>query len=208
MITTLAPPGHRLAGAALLLGGVVTSCALVAADLIGEQRIDSVRVAVSVVEVVGGLLVLLGMPVLLHGVTGRARALMIAGYVPIFAVIVLVQVFLSLTFALVVPWIAGHGVDVNQPPAALGAVLFVSQPVAVLGFALLALGILGSGVHPRWTGWVLVASTVLSAAALAGLPDVVDLLATVGLFGVFAVIGGRGLGPVGTDHRELELEPA
>jgi hypothetical protein len=206
MSTTAAP--SRLPGAALLLGGVLTGCALIAGDLIGEQRIDTVRVAVSVVEVVGGLLVLLGMPVLLRGTAGPGRPFLVAGYVLVFTVVALVQVFLSLTFALVVPWVAGHGVDVSQPPPALGAVLFVSQPLAVLGIALLAAGMLRSTVHPRWNGWALVGSAVLSAAALAGLPDVADLVATVVLFAVFAVSGARELGAVGNDEPDRELRPA
>ncbi len=61
---------------------------------------------------------------------------------------------------------------------------------------------------PPGAGWVLVASTVLSAAALAGLRDVADLVSTVCLPAVFAVIGGRELGPIEGTAGELEFRSA
>lgn len=186
----LTTPALRPAAGALLAGALATLVSVVGEPLAGEGT--PTGTALGLVGVAGGFAVLLGMPVLLAGVR-RGRGLVLTGYVLLAATIVLAQEFLGLTFGLVVPWIAAHGIDTSQPPAALGLLFVVTGPLTTLGIALLAAGFWRSQAHPRWAAAALAVAAVLSAAALAGLPDVVDAASTAVVFGVLAATGARAL---------------
>jgi hypothetical protein len=140
------------------------------------------------IEAVTSVLVLLGMPAMLACQGQRATGFGLAGYVGIFTNVAFSNLFLSLTFAIMLPWAANQGVNIDgPPPPALGAALFVNALVQIVCTGLLAAWVLRSGEYSRWSGWLLLASTalaILSAVPLAGIARyaaVITLYAALGL---------------------------
>lgn len=179
----------RLGGATLLVGSVATICAAVLGAVAGDvAATGALTVTAALIEAVAGILVLLGLPAMLAGQGDRARRLTLPGYVGIFAVVAFFHVFLSLVIVTFVPWARAGGLDVTEPPPAIGASLFVGGLVIVICTALLGAGVLRAGVYSRWVGWLLVASAVVSLASVA-LPEIVRVAGVVAAFTALGLVG-------------------
>lgn len=183
--------GMRLGGATLLVGSValvfVMSVALVIPD---PQHGGVVALTALTIEAIASVLVLLGMPAMLAGQGHRVPRLALAGYVGIFTNVAFVNLFLSLTFAAVLPWAADQGVNIDgPPPPAIGAALFVGVLVQIVCTGLLAAWVLRSGGYSRWSGWLLLASTALAILSAVPLAQIARYAAAITLFAAFALIG-------------------
>lgn len=100
------------------------------------------------------------------------------------------NLFLSLTFATVLPWAADQGVDTDgPPPPAIGAALFVGVVVQVVCTGLLAAAVLRAGAYSRWTGWLLSASTALAILSAVLPAELARSAAAITLFAAFGLIG-------------------
>lgn len=183
--------GMRLGGATLLVGSVALIFVMLVALVIPDpQHGGVVALTALTIEAIASVLVLLGMPAMLAGQGHRAPRLALAGYVGIFTNVAFFNLFLSLTFATVLPWAADQGVDIDgPPPPAIGAALFVGVLVQIVCTGLLAAWVLRSGVYSRWSGWLLLAGTALAILSAVPLAEIARSAAAITLFAAFGLIG-------------------
>jgi hypothetical protein len=197
----------RLGGATLLVGSVALILVMLVALVVSDPLHGGVVALTALtIEAVASVLVLLGMPAILAGQGHRVTRLGLAGYVGVFANVAFVNLFLSLTFAIVLPWAADQGMNVDgPPPPAIGAALFVSVLVQIVCTGLLAASVLRSREYSRWSGWLLLGSTalaILSAVPVAGIARyaaAITLYAALGLIGLQLAAGTVGEAPADED---------
>jgi hypothetical protein len=181
----------RLGGAALLVGSVALIFVMLVALVISDpQHGGVVAVTALTIEAIASVLVLLGMPAMLAGQRQPVTRLGLAGYVGIFTNVAFSNLFLSLTFAIVLPWAADHGVNIDgPPPPALGAALFLGVLVQIVCTGLLAAWVLRSAGYWRWSGWLLLASTALAILSAVPSAGIARYAAAITLYAAFGLIG-------------------
>jgi hypothetical protein len=100
----------RLGGATLLVGCVALIFVMLVALVVSDPLHGGVVALTALtIEAVASVLVLLGMPAILASQGNRATRLGLAGYVGVFTNVAFGNLFLSLTFAIVLPWAADQG---------------------------------------------------------------------------------------------------
>lgn len=191
---------YRLSGAALLLGAALSIANLVIqgwflagtdmATILGQLDFASNELAV-----VGGILVLLGLPGMYARQAERAGILGLLGFVLVWYVTLAQSVMLSFGNLTVMSGMAAHLLPqkleiIMTPPPVWGPFFMLSMVGQVLGVLLLAIAILRAGVFPRWTGWALVATLVLGVASFA--PFVPEAVSN--LVGIVAHVAVGGIG--------------
>jgi hypothetical protein len=162
----------RISGLALLVGAIAFAVHIVARSLItaGADPASFAKqplwMPISALGAVGSLLVLLGLPAIVARMAGQTGLLGLVGVVLIVLAWVFFGVFLSLYSMLVAPWLADEApalVGASAPIPAAFVVAFVAGLVADLaGTVLLAIPFLRRRVRPRWIGYLLPASAVLT----------------------------------------------
>lgn len=191
---------YRLSGIALLLGAalsvanlVIQGVALGASDL--ATMLSSLDFTSNVLGIVGGGLVLLGLPGMYARQAHRAGIIGLLGFLCVWYVTLVQSVLLSFGNLTVMSDMAA-GIVPQQaailmtPPPVWGPFFMLSMVCEVVGILLLAIAILRVGVFPRWIGWTFVATLVVGVVSLApGVPEAVSTL--VGILAYLA-IGGVG----------------
>nr|BFE58957.1 hypothetical protein GCM10020063_034830 [Dactylosporangium thailandense] len=193
---------RRPAGWALIAGPIVAMLGYLAANLLAPGTGEEVYryhlwPLFEGIALVGDVVVALGLPVLLT-FAGRAPRLHLAGYVGIFAALVMLNLGEGTTEAFVKPYLVAHGGLPAQEPAGFAAFEGIALLALVAGSLCLGIAILRARVLPWWIGVAVIVSCVLGALGLPGawflLPDGLFFAALFAI-GLFAVRGGpRGDG--------------
>jgi len=179
----------RLAAWTLLIGSVVASAgyaAAFAADGNGDVRFSgSSWTALYTVALLGDVLVVLGLPALVHVHGERARRLTLIGYAGVLVPLVVLNIGEGSIEAFVKPYLATHGGLLKSDLPGLAAYEAPALLVMLVGMICLAVAVFRAGVLPRWLGVLFIAVPLLGAAGLSGAVSLLpDYLLFVGLFTV------------------------
>jgi hypothetical protein len=158
----------RVSGLGLLVGAVAFVVHVVLRSLITAGLDPSsfaqqgLWVPINALGLIGAVLVLLGLPAMYAGVAAVTGRLGLAGVVLIAVAWMFFGVFLSLYAMLLLSWLAERAPALVAAAAPLPTgfvVAFIVGLVAWLaGTVLLAIPFMRGRLHPRWVGYVLLAS--------------------------------------------------
>ncbi|WP_143737029.1 hypothetical protein [Microbispora sp. GKU 823] len=187
---------RRLAGWALIVGTIVAAAGYLAANLLAPGSGEEVFryqnwPLFEGIALVGDVVIALGLPVILT-FAGRAPKLHIAGYVGVFAALVMLNVGEGTTEAFVKPYLVGHGGIPAEEPAGFAVFEGVALLALVVGSICLGIAVLRARTLPWWIGVALIVSCLLGALGLPGawflVPDLVFFAALFAI-GIVALRG-------------------
>lgn len=179
----------RLTSWALVVGSVVATAGYAsafAANGDGDQRFaGSSWVGLYTIALLGDVIVLLGLPALVHAQLGRSPVLTRIGYAGILVPLAILNVGEGTIEGFVKPYLAKHGgIPVDDLP---GLMLFEAPALLVMlvGMVCLGIAVLRARALPRWIGALFVVVPFLGAAGLQGAISLLpDYLLFVALFAV------------------------
>ena len=162
-----APPGAdgRLAGIALMAGCVLATLGFLGVSLAMRGGTDqwpanSLWQPMYGVALAGNVLIVLGLPAII-AVHGRAyRRLTLAGYLGIFAPLVILNVAETTIEAFIKPYLASRGGFPDPIPAGLNAFEGVALLLLIVGAVCLAIAIFRARIMPMWVGIAVLLSVV------------------------------------------------
>ncbi len=185
------PVNARLTAWALVVGSVVATAGYASAFALngsGDERFGgSSWVTLYTIALLGNVIVLLGLPVLVHAQRGGAPVLTRIGYVGVLVPLAVLNIGEGTVEGFVKPYLAAHG---GIPSADLPGLALYELPallVLLVGMVCLGVAVLRARALPRWVGILFLVVPFLGAAGLQGavslLPDYLLYLAlfTVGL---------------------------
>jgi hypothetical protein len=183
------PTNARLTSWALVAGSVVATAGYAsafAANGAGDQRFaGSSWVALYTVALLGNVLVILGLPALVHAQAGRAPVLTRIGYAGVMVPLVILNIGEGTVEGFVKPWFAHHGGIPAHDLPGLTAYETPSLLVLLVGMVCLGIAVFRAGVLQRWLGVVFIVVPFLGAAGLQGAISLApDYLLYIGLFTV------------------------
>ncbi len=159
---------YRASGLALLLGAVlgiignILSTALFSGND-PHQYLSSFWLFVQVLSLIGGLLLLLGVPGIAIRQAPRAGWLGLVGFVLTFIGGFLFTSF-SVVTLIILPWLAQAApkLAAGSGPPAIFVFFLVAGILFALGGILLGIAIMRAGILPRWAGLLLIIGSVLN----------------------------------------------
>jgi hypothetical protein len=184
----------RLAAWCLITGCVVATAGYLSAFLAngnGDERYSgSSWTTLYTIALFGNVLVVLGLPTLLHVQAGRSPRLSLIGYVGIFVPLVILNLGEGCLEAFVKPYLAGHGGIPTQDPSGLTAYEVPALLFVLVGMGCLAAAVFRARVLPWWVGALFIVSALV---AVAGLPGGAGLIADYALFVALFTVGVTAL---------------
>lgn len=179
----------RLAAWALLAGTVVATTGYLTAFLAngnGDARFTgSSWTPLYTIAMFGDVLVVLGLPALLHAHGERSRTLTLIGYAGVLVPLVVLNIGEGSVEAFVKPYLATHGGLPSHDLA--GLALFEAPAIVVMLVGMICLGVAVFRVRmlPRWVGVLFILTPLLGAAGLSGGVSLIpDYLLFISLFAV------------------------
>lgn len=199
MDRTLARP----AAWALLSGSVVATAGYLAAFLAngnGDARFaGSSWTALYTIALFGNVLVILGLPALLHVHGERSRRLTLIGYTGVLVPLVVLNVGEGCIEAFVKPYFATHGGLLEHDLPGLAAYEAPALLILLVGMICLGIAVFRARVLPRWVGAAFIIVPLLGVAGLSGGVSLLpDYLLFVSLFavGLHTLRSGHSVEPV------------
>jgi hypothetical protein len=199
----------RLAGWALIIGGVLSIAGFLAASTFvgssgdaGDARFSSSLWApLNAIAIAGAIITLLGLPAILvyHG--ERAQRLTLIGYVGIFVPLIMLNVGESTTEAFIKPYLLHHGGIPKNLPNGFEPFMGVALLILIVGVPCLGIAVIRARVFPRWVGALLILCIPFSVVGGA-LPGPLALLGDYLAFLALIVIGQH---VVRTESRQAHL---
>lgn len=179
----------RLTSWALVTGSALATVGYAAAFTAngnGNERFAGPTwVALYTIALLGDVLVLLGLPTLVHAQSGRAPVLTRIGYVGVFVPLAILNIGEGTVEGFVKPYLAQHG---GIPAADLPGLTAFEVPalvVLIAGMVCLGIAVLRARTLPRWVGVLFIVVPFLGAAGLQGAISLLpDYLLFLGLFTV------------------------
>jgi hypothetical protein len=158
-------------------------------------------VPINALGVIGAVLVLMGMPALYARMADSSGILGLIGVGLIALGWLFFGLFLSFYSMVVLPWLANNAPlladGLNQHPPML--VAFIAALLAeVVGMVLFAIPFVRGPVEPRWVGFVLIASAVMTLGGIVVAPSgpatnvAINLLANLGPVLLMIALGALG----------------
>ena len=196
------PTNVRLTAWALVTGSLVAAAGYAAAFVAngdGDARFaGSSWVALYTVALLGDVLVILGLPAVVHAQAGRAAVLTRIGYAGILVPLVVLNIGEGTVEGFVKPYLARHGGIPATDLPGLTAYEVPALLTMLVGMVCLGAAVLRAHVLPRWVGVLFVVVPLLGAAGLQGAISLLpDYLLFLGLFtvGAMQLRGGRAPAP-------------
>lgn len=179
----------RLAAWALLVGSVVATAGYLSAFLAngnGDERFaGSSWIGLYTIALLGDVLVIMGLPALLHVHGERSRRLTLIGYVGVLVPLVILNVGEGTVEGYVKPYFATHGGLLADDVPGLMAFEAPALVILLAGMICLGVAVFRARVLPRWVGVAFLLTPFLGVAGLpGGLALIPDYLLFVALFAV------------------------
>lgn len=179
----------RLTAWALIAGSVVATAGYASAFAVngnGDERFAGPSwAALYTIALLGNVLVLLGLPAIVHAQSGRAAVLTRIGYAGVFVPLAILNIGEGTIEGFVKPYLAQHGgIPADDVP---GLVAFEAPALLAMLVGMVCLGIAVLRAHtlPRWVGVLFIVVPFLGAAGLQGAISLLpDYLLFLGLFTV------------------------
>jgi hypothetical protein len=183
------PTNARLTSWALVIGSVVATSGYASAFVAngnGDHRFaGSSWVTLYTIALLGNVIVLLGLPALVHAQRDRSPVLTRIGYVGVFVPLVILNIGEGSIEGFVKPYLAHHG---GIPADDLPGLTSYEAPallVLLIGMVCLGIAVLRARALPRWVGVLFLVVPFLGAAGLQGAVSLApDYLLFLGLFTV------------------------
>jgi hypothetical protein len=185
------PTNARLTSWALVVGSVVATAGYASAFAFngnGDARFaGSSWVSLYTIALLGNVLVLIGLPALVHAQLGRSPVLTRIGYLGMFVPLVILNIGEGTVEGFVKPYLANHGGIPKDDLPGLMAYEVPALLVMLAGMVCLGIAVLRARALPRWVGILFIVVPFLGAAGLQGaislLPDYLLFIAlfTVGV---------------------------
>lgn len=195
----------RLAAWALLAGTVVATAGYLSAFVAngnGDGRFSgSTWTELYTIALFGNVLVVLGLPTLLHVHGERSRRLTLIGYVGVLVPLVVLNIGEGTVEAFVKPYLAKHGGLPGHDLPGLAAFEAPALLIVLAGMICLGIAVFRARVLARWIGVAFVVVPPLSVAGLSGAVSLTpDYLLFTALFatGVHALRSARSVELAGT----------
>ncbi|MBO0844072.1 MAG: hypothetical protein J2P22_01495 [Nocardioides sp.] len=190
-------PFARLTAWSLMAGSVVGTIGYLAAFLANGNGLDrfagSSWIALYTVAMFGDVLVILGLPAIVHAQRGRFPRLTLIGYVGVLVPMIVLNVGEGAIEGFAKPYFAHHGGVLAADLPGLAGWEIPALLTMLVGMICLGIAVIRGRVMPIWVGVVFL---IVPFLGLAGLPGILGLLADFSLFvGLFAV----GLCALGVD---------
>ncbi|HET8603598.1 MAG TPA: hypothetical protein VFM09_06695 [Marmoricola sp.] len=194
------PTNVRLTAWALVTGSLVAAAGYAAAFAANGN--DDARfagsswVALYTVALLGDVLVVLGLPAVVHAQAGRAPVLTRIGYGGILVPLVVLNVGEGTVEGFVKPYLATHGGIPATDLPGLTAYEVPALLTMLVGMVCLGVAMLRARTLPRWIGVLFLVVPLLGAAGLQGAISLLpDYLLFLGLFAIGALQLREGHAP-------------
>jgi hypothetical protein len=177
----------RLGGCALIVGAIVATGGYLAAGTLvhghGDARFtSSLWEPLNGIAIAGNIIIVLGLPVILICHDRRAARLTLAGYVGLFATLVMLNISEGCFEAFVKPYLASHGGVPSNPPGGFAIYENIALVFLLAGLICMGVAVIRARVFPRWTGALFIASPFAAFLGLPGpLAELSDYLAFIAL---------------------------
>jgi hypothetical protein len=162
----------RLPAWSLIAGSLVATAGYLSAFLAngnGDERFAGTSwTALYTIALLGNVLVILGLPTILHVQAGRSPKLSLIGYVGVLIPLAILNIGEGSVEAFVKPYFADHG---GIPKADLPGLTAYQAPallIMLVGLICLGIAVFRARVLPWWVGVLFIASPLLGAAGLSG----------------------------------------
>ena len=194
---------YRLSGMSLLIGSLLVAVGVIPIFFIGDDPGSSIAASIALLRVLGGMLIVLGLPGMYLRQAERVGLLGLVGFVLTLFYILILGVAGDTINAFVLPFLASAAPALlkGSLPSGLETFFIVGQLLAFVGGVLLGIATLRAGVFSRWASLLLIVGAVLSFIGNFLLP----IIGTVGV--VLFLVGLAWLGSEVLSYRQPVIQP-
>jgi hypothetical protein len=155
---------YRLSGICLLIGSLLVTLGVIPIFFIGDDSTSTIAATGALLRVLGGMLIVVGLPGMYSRQAQRAGLLGLIGFLLTLFYILILGVAGDTINAFVVPFIASAAPSLlkGSLPSGLETFFFVGGLLGLVGGILLGIATLRTSVLPRWAGLPLIVGAVLS----------------------------------------------
>jgi hypothetical protein len=194
---------YRLSGISLLIGGLLTALGVIPIFFIGDAPGSTIAASIALLRVLGGMLIVLGLPGMYARQAERAGLLGLVGFLLTLFYILILGVAGDTINAFVMPFLASQAPALLKGPQPSGLIAFfiVGGLLGFVGGILLGIATLRAAVLARWASILLIIGAVLTFAGNFLLP----IIGTVGV--VMFLVGLAWLGFGVWSYRQPVIQP-
>jgi hypothetical protein len=177
----------HLGGWALITGTIIAAGAYLAAGTLirghGDARYTSpLWTPLNSIAIAGGILIILGLPVILACHGRRAPRLTLIGYAGLVTTLIMLNISEGCIEAFVKPYLATHGGVPADTPGGLAIWEYAALLPLLAGLVCLGIAVIRARVFPRWAGALFIASPFAAIPPLPGpLAELSDYLAFIAI---------------------------
>jgi len=157
---------YRLSGGTLIVGSVFILISSVVSSILypghnttSQQLLSSTYLIVTLLNIIGALLFVIGLPGMYLRQAGRAGVLGLVGFILLFFGLLLDQIAFATIQALILPFLAQKVPQFtgnSGPPIGVLLLLFISGFMEIIGGILLGIASMRARMFPRWAGVLLI----------------------------------------------------
>lgn len=207
-----------LGGVALMVSAAILAVVEVLLLLNGGEGPQSdaavitnpVNVVAHTAALLGGLVLLVGLPVLAATLAETRLRVSLIGFVLLAWSIVVYEAIIPMLDAVILPYLVANHFVFGRAPSGMFAIIMSAGFSEIIGNLLFGVVILRANVFPRVVGGLLIASSVGMLATLAHLPILVDGIVLFAQLAAFAIAGAQlaGIASRRTTNLAVGAEPA
>jgi hypothetical protein len=194
---------YRLSGISLLVGSLLTTLGVIPIFFIGDAPGSTIAASIALLRVLGGMLIVLGLPGVYARQAERAGILGLIGFLLTLFYILMLGVAGDTINAFVMPFLASQAPALLKGSLPSGLIVFyiVGGLLGFVGGILLGIATLRAAFIARWASLLLIVGAVLTFAGNF-LPPIIS---TVGL--VLFLVGLAWLGFGVWSYRQPAIQP-
>ena len=182
----------RLSGISLFIGGLLTALGVMPVLFTGDDATSTLAATAALFRVVGGMLIMVGLPGVYGQQATRGGVVGLIGFVFTSFYILILGVAGDTINAFVLPFLASQAPALlkGSLPSGLENFFVIGQLLGLVGGVLLGIATLRAAVFSRWAGILLLVGAALSFTGNFVLPFV----STVGLLMILGGLAWLGVG--------------
>jgi hypothetical protein len=184
---------YRLCGGTLIVGSLLILISSVVSAILylghnanPQQLVSSTYLIVTLLNIIGSLLFVIGLPGMYLRQAGRAGVLGLISFILLFFGILLDGIVFANMQALILPWLAQKAPQLTEGksiPLSLILLLLISGFMEIIGSIVLGIATLRAHVFPRWAGIFLLIygiAFLLNGSFPSPLSDIFEIVSSFG----------------------------